>query len=1773
MITLHRPLTAAPRLIAAIVVAGLLALAQTSVVVGPASAQAVRSAAAGANAAQKKYADENLDGNAVRLRAQFAKQLQASLKNIPAAQLYQQALALLGKNDPAAAVPVLAAALDAAPQNSNYWYQFSRASILASLKNRNARWRYLGEAVTGAYMAYRMASTPAGEALALELLGDAYGHQRSWRNALNMYKRSLDMADKTALRTRYEKFRALYGFRITGYKVDNDALTPRICFNFSETLAHGKIDFTPYVAIAGSATGAIVKEGSQLCVEGLKHGNRYSIVLRQGLPSAVDEQLLKSADYEIFVRDRSPQVRFTGTNYVLPRVGQEGIPVVSTNTSKVALDIIRVGDRGLLQTVRSSDFLAQIGTYKAKDLLGSEGVKVWTGTLDVTPKQNEDVTTAFPVLEAVKKLEPGVYAMLAVAGSKPVSKRISDNDDFTDEIATQWFVVSDLGITAFSGKDGVHVLLRSLASAKPLANVEVRLVARNNEILATLKTDTSGYAKFAPGLARGDGGLAPGLVVATNAEGDYNFLDLSKTAFDLSDRGVAGRPAAQPMDAFVYTERGVYRSGETVNLTALLRNSKGEPAAAMPLTIVVKRPDGVEYQRTRVSDQGLGGRSMTIALLSNVPTGAWRAQVYGDPKSAPVGETTFLVEDYVPERLDLKLKPQDTLARQGKPVQVNAEARFLYGAPGSNLTINGEMYLRLAKDGFVPGHPGFSAGLADQEFEPVKKELEASGKTDAKGLAVIVTDVPEAATHRPLEARFVLRAAEPGGRAVERVLTLPVQSGKSLIAVKNTFDDLREGSTATFDVIALDADGKRIAAPKLSWTLYRVSNNYQWYNSGGRWQFERVKSSQKIQEGSVDVSADQFAKLSMPVRWGAHRLEIKAEDGSLAPVSVNFSAGWSGEVSANTPDLLEVTLDKEDYAAGETMKLRINSRFDGKATIAIISDQVQTMQLADVKKGDNEIAVPVTAAWGASAYAIAIAHRPLDSQARRMPGRALGLAAFSVDAQKRKLTVAIQTPEKVQPRRTLTIPLTIAGLRPGEEAYVTVAAVDVGILNLTRFKSPDPQPYFFGQRQLSSEIRDVYGLLIDGMQGTRGTIRSGGDAAAGAPDGNRPTQEPMARFSGIVKIEADGTAKVSFELPSFNGTARIMAVAWSRTSVGSAEKDVIIRDPVVVQATLPRLLNFGDASRFHIEIDNVDGAPGDYAVDVDVRGPVTIAADALRHSFKLAAKQRMAFSIPVKAAGTGTAEIAMKLTGPNLEAPQTFSLRIAPGTSQLYRRVVRSVPAGESITVSNDLLADFLPGTGAISVAASPYAGIDVPALLKALDRYPYGCTEQTVSRALPLLYVSKLATSQQLALDGDAKARVQKAIDRVMARQDSAGRFGLWSAGSSNDLWLDSFVTDFLTRARENGYVVPARGFEQALDWLRNQVANTTDITSKNGANIAYAVYVLARNGRPVMGDLRYLAETKIEAFDTALAQAQIGAALALLGDRGRATKAFEAGARALATAETSKYSRADYGSLLRDSAGFLALAAEANVNTSLISQAALKLQGERSASAYTSTQENTWMVLAAASLASKANDMALTIDSQAHKGSYFRTWKGQSMDGKGIRIGNTGTSPVQIVLTTSGFPAVREPAESKGYSLERSYYTMTGKPADLNSIRQNDRLVTVLKVTETEAAYGRLLLVDMLPAGLEIDNPNLVDSGSIAGLPWLKSSVSPVHTEYRDDRFIAAFNRNGSSKAFFYAAYVVRAVTPGHYVLPPATIEDMYRPDRFGRTAFGSLTVGAPK
>ena len=316
-------------------------------------------------------------------------------------------------------------------------------------------------------------------------------------------------------------------------------------------------------------------EDQQICVEGLKHGERYAIVIREGLPSAVGESLLKSADYEIYVRDRSPQAHFAGKAYVLPRQGQLGAPLTTVNTSKVAIDVYRIGDRNLLAQTSRDDFLKPITPSRAGEIELQDGVKVWSGSMDVASELNKDVVTDFPLLDAVGKLQPGVYLVTARPwkGAKAPSGESSDEGD-DSAVATQWMVVSDLGLTTFSGDDGLHASVRSLASAAPLAGVEVRLVARNNEVLASKTTGADGRVDFDPGLSRGAGGSAPGLLVATLGD-DYGFLNLTQSAFDLTDRGVSGREAPGALDAFLYTERGVYRSGETVFVTALLRDGKG----------------------------------------------------------------------------------------------------------------------------------------------------------------------------------------------------------------------------------------------------------------------------------------------------------------------------------------------------------------------------------------------------------------------------------------------------------------------------------------------------------------------------------------------------------------------------------------------------------------------------------------------------------------------------------------------------------------------------------------------------------------------------------------------------------------------------------------------------------------------------------------------------------------------------------------------------------------------------------------------------------------------------------------------------------------------------------------------------------------------------------------------------------------------------------------------------------------------------------------------
>src|SRR5579864_1700510 len=621
-----------------------------------------------AQAADKAFRRDDLADSAIKLEAQIKSEAGAIVKS--SATLKTDADAAFRRNDFRTGLQILGQIAATSTDDSGNWLRLARTIFQIRPANSSEQTFLLERASTAAYIAYQRAASAGDEADALAVLGHAMSDRKLWRPALDSLRLSLDLREVADVRGQYEKMRDEHGFRLLDYTVDSDSASPRACFQFSEDLAK-RTDFTPFLALAGNDKPAVTSEGKQLCVDGLKHGERYNINLRAGLPSTVRETLPKSAEFNIYVRDRKPFVHFTGRAYVLPRTGQRGIPLVSVNTPAVKVDVFRIGDRNLINTVIDSDFQQQLSRYSLSDLGDTRGQKVWSGELATATTLNQDVTTAFPVDQALGDLQPGVYVMTAKA------KGPSSDDD--GQLATQWFIVSDMGLTAFSGNDGIHVFVNSLASTDAVTRAEVRLVARNNEILATRRTDESGHVLFEAGLARGEGGQSPAMVTVTGENADYAFLSLKADAFDLSDRGVAGRAVPIGADAFVYAERGVYRSNETVYLTALLRDGQGNAVTGGPLTLVIERPDGVEFRRAVLADQGAGGRTLAVPLNSAVPTGTWRVRAFTDPKGAAIGETTFMVEDYVPERIEFDISTKDKQIKADLPVELKVDGHFLYG--------------------------------------------------------------------------------------------------------------------------------------------------------------------------------------------------------------------------------------------------------------------------------------------------------------------------------------------------------------------------------------------------------------------------------------------------------------------------------------------------------------------------------------------------------------------------------------------------------------------------------------------------------------------------------------------------------------------------------------------------------------------------------------------------------------------------------------------------------------------------------------------------------------------------------------------------------------------------------------------------------------------------------------------------------------------------------------------------------------------------------------
>ncbi len=1593
----------------------------------------------------------------------------------------------------------------------------------------------------GAINAYLRSGSAQERATAMVLLAQLLETAREGRRSIDALRlaQRLEARDSTA--AALERAIGLYGFRVVDTQVDNNAERPQICVNFNEDLVELGVDYASFV----KGDLPVEAEGAQLCLDGVTHGQTYEITLRAGLPAASGEVLLKSVQLSIYVRDRDAGVHFIGRSYVLPMSDNPAIPVVTVNADEVELRLFRVGERNLVPTVLYGILGENLDQYSEGDLANSRGEDVWRGVGEVGNELNRDVITALPLSDAIKDFEPGIYAMTA---------RISGSGEAWEDAATQWFIVTDLGVETMLGADGLHVFARSLRSAEVLAGVTARLVATNNEVLLEVATDAAGYAHIPAGYTAGEGGNAPAMLQLVSASGDFAFVDLNEAAMDLSDRGVAGRSAPSRIDIFASFERGAYRPSETVYATILARDSRVDATTGLPLTAVLYRPDGVEASRQVLADAGAGGRVFEHGLSSGAMRGTWRLEIFADPDGASLKSMRFLVEDFVPERIDFTLDIAESAVRANGHPRLSIEAAYLYGAPAGALAINGEVEVTTTRG--IAAYPDYRFGLVDEPFINGYEGISSDILTDENGALTVALTLPtmEPVT-KPLQMRATVRMADGSGRPVERSIVREILPDGPRIGIKPLFDGaLREGAEAAFEVIAIDADTARADMANVSWVLSRVERHYQWYKYNGRWNWEPITKRVRVASGEVDLSAEAVARIGARIDWGHYELKIVNAGGAYTASSFTFNSGWwSADASSDTPDVLDVSLDEAKYEIGDVARLRVDARAAGTVLVRVVSDRLISMQAVEVSAGETMVEVPVADEWGAGAYIIATLIQPMDEANGRNPARAVGLAYAPTDPAERQLVASFEMPEEVLPRGPLEVRLKVESNGP---VFATIAAVDVGILNLTGFESPDPSSYYFGQRRLGMELRDIYGRLIDGMQGTPGLLRSGGDGALARVNAPPPTEELIAYFSGPLEVDSEGYATVTFDMPAFNGTVRLMAVVWSDTAVGEAAYDLLVRDPVVVSTALPRFMAPNDETRLRVDIANVKGPAGAYTVAVSTMGSVHSSSPEAGLDIEAGGQAVLEFPLTSGAAGEG--KLLITLTGPDgAQIQQEVMVSVRANDPLVVRDLAAPLAEGGSFSIDSNVFADFQPGSGTGSFALGPLARFDVAGMLDALDRTAWGNTETRISRAMPLLYLGEIAT--QMDLDGsyDVAERVELAIESVLANQASNGAFGQWSP-RSGDLWLDAFASEFLSRARAVGYAVPERAFSQAISNLRNQLNYAGDFENA-GQDVAYALYVLAREGQASVGDLRYYADAKAGDFATPMALAQLGGALAMVGDQVRADAMFALAYGKLAAAiEDVRVFRSDYGSQRRDMAALLALATEAGSTAVDAEALARRLETPKR---YYSSQERLWQLMAARALI--AGSGGFSVDGVPIEGPAMVYFDAETLNAGPLVVQNNGAQAFGR-LTTMGAPAYDEPAMQNGYRIERWFYTMDGARA--TEFEQNERYVAILRVTPEQERKGRLIISDPLAAGFEIDNPNLLRSGDISKLDWLQLDNSGV-SEFRADRFLNAVT--WAQKDAIQMAYIVRAVSPGVFRQPAALVEDMYRPSLRATTSVNTVTI----
>ncbi len=1288
-------------------------------------------------------------------------------------------------------------------------------------------------------------------------------------------------------------------------------------------------------------------------------------------------------------------------------------------------------------------------------------------------------------------------------------------------------VLSDISLVAkISGKE-IFIWALDASSLNPLSGVRIEVKDRKNFPVGSCITAGDGFCSFRRAKNR-----SPYFIFARK-NGDWTYLHLPSSTISLTNFDVSGEEPKGEFAAFLYPERELYRPGERVNFAFLLRKRGKYQGLSLPVSVKVIDPRGKELLTLTSKTDEAGFSVFSFPTVKTFPTGVYtlRAEVGGKT----VAIRRIHIEEFVPERMGVKTQLPEKIPGSGL-----ITAQYLFGAPAAGQNFTLKLYLREIP-WKCPTFPDFHFGPSPETSKPYYSSTTLEGKLDKKGVGNFSVPAP-APPPLPLKVDAVVSVQEAGsGRVTHGSASRVYHLRKFYIGLSTPASRIVEGNPVEVKGILITPKCQILKGNlQLKYTVYRLSYyySYSYYEEDYGWSSRLIR--EPVDRGVVLSRDGKFSFVFTPQDSYYDYLVEVMEPGS-GQVAQLIIPGWGWFFSGDkppSPQALSIRLNREEGDEGEEIEAQVKLPFEGKI--------LWTLELHGVLKYKLEEARGEVATWKFSlpeglpdVYVSALLIR---SSENYLVERAFGVKRIRIKPKRLYLPLNLQVPQTMKPGENLNIKVKGKG-----DFEATIAVVDVGILQITKSKVPDPFQGILKPLSLGVDTAETLGWRI------RKFLKPGGgerEAAMPPKLGTKPGFVRIVSFwSGLLKSRG-GEINYSVKIPDFNGRLRVMVVAAGEEGFSSVSRDVIVKEDVVVQTTFPRFLAWGDRFSFPITFINTTREEKSVSLKIEARG---LKLHSPASIFKLGPEETRTLWVEAEAEKGERAGVDIEAKWEGGGFSDHYSCPLKPNLPRVEKAEFKTLalPGELDITALYDM---WLPLEHKTRILISPFPGISALSHLDYIIHYPYGCIEQTSTSTLALVKARKFISVISSEITPNELANmVNRGILRILSMQTYSGGFTFWPGGEEEELWASAYAAFVLQEAKNAGFYVPEVALKGAYSYISEHL--------KTG--LGY--FVLSRTGREDMREKVLEAEKKFKARTDLL---WIAASLKELGMAEEAKTVLKRAEKI--PLPRARYTYFDFRTPIKTTAINLYVREILNPKDPELPAALSQFMtafGQESY--YYTTQEIAW-ALVALDLYTKTHPLASSLhavlesDGKAVKPQRkdyllsFLLRRGPAYRKALVKISGQGNAFISVQMEGFRKDISSFQALSRHIQITRRVLNMEGVPVTSSSMGK----LLIMEITvKADGYYDNAAVEVPLPAGFEVENPRL--SGEIQGF---EGNFYPDYLDIRDDRVIIFGSLKPSVRTYYI---LVRAVTPGLFFLPPAHASLMYGPGYYGRTPSDVFSV----